>query len=207
MMVAPATSQTRPVMTIQDSVRQCLRKYADFSGRATRAEFWWWVLATAIASLAVSVVDRVIDVLIAFVVGFGLSPFTAIFALAILLPNLAVTARRLHDIGRTGWWQLVWYVIAFVGTIPLIAGLVITIIWVFAGESFSIGIAEEFLGENPIGVWVPLVVGGLITLAIYAALFVWMLIWMIKQGQGGFNRFGPDPRAWDTSSPAQPVVE
>ncbi len=40
--------QTRPAMTVQESVKQCLWKYADFSGRATRAEFWWWVLLTTI---------------------------------------------------------------------------------------------------------------------------------------------------------------
>ena len=72
-------------MTIQEAVKVCLRKYADFGGRATRAEFWWWVLATTIASLVLGAVDSLISVL---TVGYGYSPFSTIFTLAILLPHL-----------------------------------------------------------------------------------------------------------------------
>ena len=90
-------------MPIQEAVKVCLRKNADFGGRATRPEFWWWVLATTIASLVLGAVDSLIGVLTG---GYGYSPFSTIFTLAILLPHLAVTARRLHDIGKTGWWQV-----------------------------------------------------------------------------------------------------
>ena len=84
-----AVPQTRPMMTIQESVKTCIRKYADFTGRATRAEYWWWVLATTIVGFALSAVDGFIN---SFTGPYSLqSPESAIFGLAILLPDLAVT--------------------------------------------------------------------------------------------------------------------
>ena len=101
-------NQSERMMTIQESIKICLRKYVDFSGRATRAEFWWWVLATTIAGIVLGAVDSLIDILTGDTGDSPFSLFATIFSLAVLLPHLAVTARRLHDIGKTGWWQLVW---------------------------------------------------------------------------------------------------
>ncbi|TGL44652.1 DUF805 domain-containing protein [Leptospira perdikensis] len=79
-------------MSFQDAIKVCLQKYADFSGNAKRPEFWWWVVACIIISAAISVV----------------LPFLAgVFSLAVLLPSLSVGARRLHDTGKSGWWQLI----------------------------------------------------------------------------------------------------
>jgi uncharacterized membrane protein YhaH (DUF805 family) len=74
-----------------EAVKTCLQKYATFSGRASRAEFWWFVLFTVIASIAGSMFGEVVNGLV---------------SLALLLPSIAVGARRLHDIGKTGWLQL-----------------------------------------------------------------------------------------------------
>ena len=101
--------QTRPAMTVQESVKQCLWKYADFSGRATRAEFWWWVLLTTIGPIVFYGVAGFIyasgDLVDAL--RFTLSGIT--FQLLTLFPSLAVTARRLHDLGRSGWLSLLCY--------------------------------------------------------------------------------------------------
>ena len=96
------TSTTNPMVPPVEAVVQGFRKYADFGGRATRAEFWWWVLFIVIGSTVLSVIDSL--------TGWG-SSLETLFGLATLLPTLAVTARRLHDIGKTGWWQLGWYAI------------------------------------------------------------------------------------------------
>jgi uncharacterized membrane protein YhaH (DUF805 family) len=90
-------------MNFQQAVQTCFRKYVDFSGRASRPEYWWFVLAYVIA---------------AFVSGFIHEVLNLIVALAFLLPLLAVGARRLHDIGKSGWWLLL-------GLIPVIGGLVL----------------------------------------------------------------------------------
>ena len=78
-------------MTFAESIRTCFTKYADFNGTASRPEFWWFMLFVFIVALALNVVSTTLG---------------ALFGLAVLLPQLAVGARRLHDTGRSGWWQL-----------------------------------------------------------------------------------------------------
>jgi uncharacterized membrane protein YhaH (DUF805 family) len=78
-------------MTFFEAVKACLSKYADFSGRATRSEYWYFFLAVLLASAATSVISVRVYTLL---------------ALATLLPMVAAGARRLHDTNRTGWLQL-----------------------------------------------------------------------------------------------------
>jgi uncharacterized membrane protein YhaH (DUF805 family) len=96
-------------MTFQDSVRICLSKYADFNGRARRSEFWWFFLFTIIVSFVASILDTILGTDYAGSTSGGL--INSLASLALLLPGLAVGARRLHDTGRSGWWQLLWIVI------------------------------------------------------------------------------------------------
>lgn len=98
----------------QNSVRTVFRKYATFSGRARRPEYWWFVLFSIIASIVLSIIDIML-----FTGDVDL--LSTIFSLATLIPSIAVGARRLHDIGRTGWWLLLSF-------IPII-GWIILIIW------------------------------------------------------------------------------
>ena len=78
-------------MTFGESIKSCFYKYATFEGRASRSEYWWWTLFALLASIVAS----------------GISdPVAATFSVAIFLPSIAVAARRLHDIDRSGWWQL-----------------------------------------------------------------------------------------------------
>jgi len=86
------------------------KKYAEFTGRVGRAEYWYFVLFTIIVSVILSVLGTMIGAL-----GF-LSP---LYALAALVPSLAVGARRLHDIGKSGWIQLI-VLIPLIGAIWLI---------------------------------------------------------------------------------------
>ena len=104
------------------AVRTVLSKYATFSGRASRAEFWWWILAIFLLSLLTRLIDAFV---FAPMLGFGAGdenpgqPLSALVSLAILLPAIAVGARRLHDIGRSGWW-LFLSLIPVLGTVILI---------------------------------------------------------------------------------------
>jgi len=78
-------------MEFGQAISSCLSKYARFSGRASRPEFWWFFLFQVLASLTASLIADWLN---------------GVVVLALLLPGLAVGTRRLHDIGRTGWWQL-----------------------------------------------------------------------------------------------------
>jgi uncharacterized membrane protein YhaH (DUF805 family) len=79
-------------MNFGQAISTCFSKYATFSGRASRPEFWWFFLFQILVSIAASMLGDIVAGLV---------------SLALLLPALAVGARRLHDIGKTGWWQLV----------------------------------------------------------------------------------------------------
>ena len=90
-------------MDFQTSIKTCFSKYADFSGRALRSEFWWFV----VFSLLGGIVTVIIDVMI---LGYSIEsygPVNIIFSVVLILPGIAVTARRLHDINKSGWWQLI----------------------------------------------------------------------------------------------------
>jgi len=95
-------------MGLQEAVRICFAKYFDFEGEATRPEFWWFFAFTGVVNFALAVVSN---------------KLSALFTLAILVPFLAVTVRRLHDANRSGWWLLSWF-IPFVGWIILVFLLV-----------------------------------------------------------------------------------
>ncbi|MBZ0105159.1 MAG: DUF805 domain-containing protein [Sulfuricella denitrificans] len=93
-------------MTFGESISICFSKYATFEGRATRSEYWWFFLFTFLASAASGMVSEAVS---------------GLFSLAVLLPSLAVGARRLHDTDRSGWFLLLWF-------IPII-GWIILIVW------------------------------------------------------------------------------
>lgn len=95
---------------------EAVKKYAVFSGRSRRKEYWYFVLFSSLIAIVLAIVDSVIGTG-DLVEGTGL--LTGIFLLAMLLPSIGVTIRRLHDTGRTGWWWLIGF-IPIIGTIVLL---------------------------------------------------------------------------------------
>jgi|SRR5690625_95496 len=93
-----------------------LKQYAVFTGRARRKEYWFFVLFNIIAFIILGFIDQTLG-LPGFAPGWGL--LSSLYWLAIIIPSVAVAVRRLHDIGRTGWWLLLVF-IPFIGSIVLI---------------------------------------------------------------------------------------
>jgi uncharacterized membrane protein YhaH (DUF805 family) len=111
-----------------------LRKYATFSGRARRSEYWFFFLFYLLIVFGLALVDAMLGTPDD---GEGLGLLSGLFVLAMLLPSLAVGVRRLHDIGRSGWWLLVSFV-------PLIGAIVLL---VFAVRDSDPG--DNAYGPNP----------------------------------------------------------
>ena len=93
-----------------------LRQYSDFNGRARRQEYWMFVLFNIIFSIAAAVLDMILGTTIE---GIGYGPVYIIYGLIVLIPGLAVSVRRLHDVGKSGWMMFV-ILIPIVGAIWLI---------------------------------------------------------------------------------------
>ena len=97
-------------------VARCFGGYVEFNGKANRPEFWYFALFIFI----LNIIALVIDVNV-YNIENGLGPSTALLGLFTILPYFAVTSRRLHDTGRSGWWQLIGF--TGIGLIPLIIWL------------------------------------------------------------------------------------
>lgn len=102
---------------------EVLRKYAVFSGRSRRTEYWMFVLFNLIISVVLGFLDRMTGLL----QDNGIGVLGGLYSLAVLIPSIAVSIRRLHDTGRSGWWLL----LAF---IPLIGGIVLIVFMAQDGE-------------------------------------------------------------------------
>lgn len=114
---------------------ECLKKYADFNGRARRSEYWYFVLFNLLISFCLGFVGGFISGLTG--AGENLAMGVAyLYALATLLPSIAVGVRRLHDIGMSGWWILL-------GLVP-IAGIVLLVFFCKDGQP-----GENQYGPNP----------------------------------------------------------
>ncbi|MFC9796855.1 DUF805 domain-containing protein [Streptomyces sp. NPDC057695] len=104
-----------------------IKKYAVFSGRARRKEFWMFQLFNFIISIVLVAIGTAID----------FSLLSTIYSLAVLLPSLGVTIRRLHDTGRSGWWILI-------GLVPIVGFIVLIVFTASEGEQ-----QQNAHGPNP----------------------------------------------------------
>jgi len=160
-------------MNMLEAVGSCFRKYFKFSGRARRSEFWYWVLFTIIAGIVFGILDSLF---------FGwessdVEPLGSLFSLATLFPGLAVSWRRLHDTGRSGWW---------IGGSYLV---VIAVSFVFGMMFVSLGLAND-LGN--IGFGVGLVAALLVLMGL--AYWILLIVFFCQDSHFGPNKYGPNPK-------------
>ena len=166
-----------PMVSFTSAVIFGFQRYFQFSGRSTRAEYWWWVLFLELASLILAGVDSLIGSdKFAEPGQSGLLGF--LFGLATLIPSLALGARRLHDIGKSGWWQLG---IILLPTVWGVTAAVVAVISVF-GDDGNLGLALTLILVGIVGLCVSL--GGI----------VWWILWFARKGDTVPNKYGPDPR-------------
>lgn len=149
-------------MTPIDWAKRPIEKYADFSGRASRPEFWWYVLAVIVAGIVISIVESIVG--IGHMVAGLWGPLTILLWLATIVPSFAVGIRRLHDSNRSGWWMLL--------ILPYFISALLMGAAVSSGS--MAGLAS----------------GGLVAIVGLICAIV-LLVFMILPGTPGENRFGP----------------
>ena len=141
-------------MDLKSAVKTCLiTKFSTLRGRACRSEYWWWMLFYMLATGVLSAIDEAAGSAVWSIIS------TAIM-LVLMVPHICVNTRRLHDIGKCGWWQL----------LPL-GGVIAAIILAIALSSWP-GMA--------------LVIGFIVTLAPVA----WYYWWMCRRGDAEANAYG-----------------
>lgn len=111
-----------------------LKNYAVFSGRARRKEYWMFVLFNVIFAIVAIILDNILGTAIE---GVGYGFFYIIYALAVLIPSLAVAVRRLHDVGKSGWW-------IFISLVPIIGAIWILVLLFTNSET-----GDNQYGPNP----------------------------------------------------------
>lgn len=110
-------------------------KYADFSGRARRTEYWSFVLFNFIFAMVAIVLDNIFDITFVGIIGYG--PLSSLYMLAMIIPSLSVAVRRLHDTGKSGWMILI-------SLIPIIGGIWLLVLLLTEGD-----VSENEYGPNP----------------------------------------------------------
>ena len=111
-----------------------LKQYADFNGRARRKEYWMFVLFNMIFAIVAMILDNILGIAIE---GVGYGPLYGLYALAVLIPGLAVGVRRLHDVGKSRWMILL-------ALIPLIGAIWLIVLMVTDSNP-----GENQYGQNP----------------------------------------------------------
>jgi uncharacterized membrane protein YhaH (DUF805 family) len=140
-----------------------LQKYADFSGRASRPEYWWFVLGLIVAYIVISIVESIMG--INHMVGGVYGPLMILLWLGTIVPQISVGVRRLHDTNRSGWWLLL-------PLIPYCLAFILGGSAMMSGSMTGLGVAGIFL-----------MIGAVCAIA--------LLVFMILPGTPGDNRYGP----------------
>ena len=153
-------------MSFGEAIKSVFSKYAVFSGRARRSEFWYFYLFYILVAFGLSFLSIWFPVVKYLYILFGLGIF---------LPYTAVTVRRLHDIGKSGWILLIFMVAAL-----LISMLMFLFIDIIAPTNESSSMTVFIVYS--------------LFVFIVLALAIWLIVWLCKDSQPGENKWGPNPK-------------
>lgn len=155
-------------MTLLDSIENCLTKTFQYSGRASRSEFWWFFLFVLFARLALGAFKHIV-LMTSQGLGTALELVVTMISLILILPTVAVQVRRLHDVGHSGWWVgLLWCLLTIL--------FVLSLFW--NASIRSTGSGDPYQSSIMV-----------IALAT-AVVWVWVFFLTIKRGDAGPNRYG-----------------
>lgn len=151
-------TNVRPMMGFGEAISTGFKKYFTFRGRARRSEYWWWALFSFLMGL------------------LALIPILGwIIGLVMIIPSLAMSVRRLHDVGHTGWWLLAPTGFSLLGGILLGTGAVVG----FGGHSSGGGITA--------------VIGVVVALCAFVS-FIMIFVWSFFDSKPEPNKYGPSPK-------------
>jgi uncharacterized membrane protein YhaH (DUF805 family) len=134
--------------------------YANFNGRARRSEYWYFVLMNMIISTVTVMIDRALGL------KFGVN---LVYGIAVFIPTLSVSVRRLHDISKIGWILLISYIAIIICAVGLVLGMLT-------------------LGSSSFSIWFS------IPIIVMVAICIWMLVLFVTEGNEGKNKYGSDPK-------------
>jgi len=159
------------IMDFFQAIESCFKKYATFSGRASRSEYWFFVLFRFITGVIATLLDKTAlqDYTFTYHIGNKVEEaglMGIILGVVLFMPGVAVLFRRLHDINKSGWWIAGIMVYTFLA--GCISGLALF---------FHLAYVQMFVA---VAIIIP---------------FLLLLYWLVKKGTPGDNRFGPDPLA------------
>lgn len=169
-------AQGKPILRPGQALAQGFKRALDFGGRSRRSAYWWFALFTSLGGVAFGMLDEYVHVP-------GLedwSVFFLLFCAVVVLPDLSLGMRRLHDTGRRGWLYVVWIIVSY-GSILL------------PEPEYEINIPDgasvrpwDLLGYN--------LIYSLMTVFIFFGLMIVIVIMLTRDSQPGANRYGPNPK-------------
>ena len=163
--------QTVQNMSFTEAIAQGFRKSFDFKGRARRTEYWYWTLFAIIVNVVAAILD-----------GGEEGLLTMLVSLILFIPGLSVTVRRLHDIGRSGWWLGGYFLISVIATV-----------WI-AVWAVNNGVSNYPDIPDSSGFTLQLVLAILLYILAIAVFGFTMLVWYCTPGTIGPNKYGEDPK-------------
>lgn len=178
-----------PRLTFKEAIGECISKYATFTGRSRRSEYWWFGLLMLLIMLMPFVGTVVLDAVFSGEKTWGLSIMASMLllpiALCLILPSLAVQTRRLHDVGRSGWWIVCCIVAELVYSIASAV--------VLGFEAFD---TENDI-QNLVNAFHVSTVGGTVMLLlalVYTGISIAILVFSLQDSHRGENKYGPSPK-------------
>ena len=165
-----------PMMEFGEAIKVCWKKYFDFTGRARRSEYWWFVLFQMFVSIPCAILDGMLQAAV------GLSFINGIASLLLFIPSMTVSFRRLHDIGRSGWWMGVSMILMIGGMILMFTQVSLSGVDLLDDDA----IVRAMFEVKNIVLWLPIIVSFILCVIIF--------IFSLMDSHKSANKYGPSPK-------------